>query len=298
MRHVVIIPYFSEPEIDRYLRIAARLREFPKQRVAYEFMLAASPRIEPSERLRAGFAAIAPARHFQCPTKIFGYPQGPTAMFWDCVDHLNDIYQLDGGFGLWLESDMIPVKPDWISRLSDEWQSARKKPLIMGLHVPDVAKKRFFRRSRPWVKEHLNGGACYANDFVRHLPLEAREGVFDVRLWDFLKDSEHVIRTRQIAFSTVADARRDSLHPERVLLHGFLQDKDAFLDACMDVDLSETGSRLDAPAWWDRCDEAYQRFLLRFVIRGRRAMLKATLLEQRRLEREMTAAVNSLRRAA
>ena len=148
------------------------------------------------------------------------------------------------------------------------------------------------------MKEHLNGGACYANDFVRHLPLEAREGVFDVRLWDFLKDSDQVIRTRQIAFSTVADARRDSLHPERVLLHGFLQDKDAFLDACMDVNLSETGSRLDAPAWWDRCDEAYQRFLLRFIIRGRRAMLKATLLEQRRREREMTTAMNSLRRAA
>jgi len=298
MRHVVIIPYFSEPEIDRYLRIAARLREFPKQKVAYEFLLAASPRIEPSERLREGFSSIAPARHFQCPTKIFGYPQGPTAMFWDCVDHLADAYQLDGGFGLWLESDMIPVKPDWISRLSDEWASSETSPLILGLHVPDVEKRRFFRRSRPWVKEHLNGGACYANDFVRHLPLEAREGVFDVRLWDFLKHSDRVIRTRQIAFSTVANATRDSLDPERVLLHGFLQDKDAFLDACLGVDLSNAHSLPNQSPWWERCDEAYQRFMVRFIIRGRRAMLQATLLEQRRREREMASTMSGLRRAA
>ena len=132
MKHVIIVPYFSEPEIDRYLKIADRLKSFGKQDVDYEFMLAASPRIEPSDRLYQGFSTIAPCRHFHCPTKIFGYPQGPTAMFWDCLDHLSQAYDLRGGFGLWLESDMVPVKRDWLTRLSAEWSRA-DSPLILSL---------------------------------------------------------------------------------------------------------------------------------------------------------------------
>ena len=103
MKNVIIVPYFSEEEVDRYLRIAKRLDAFREQSVAYEFLLAASPRIQPSERLFYAFSQIAPCKHFQCPTKIFGYPQGPTAMFWDCMDHVHETYDLEGGFSLWME---------------------------------------------------------------------------------------------------------------------------------------------------------------------------------------------------
>ena len=286
MKHVIIVPYFSEPEIDRYLKIADRLKTFGKQDVEYEFLLAASPRIEPSDRLYQGFAAIAPCRHFQCPTKIFGYPQGPTAMFWDCLDHLSQAYDLRGGFGLWLESDMVPVKRDWMTRLSAEWSRA-DSPLIMGCYVPDVEKHRFFRRKRLWIAEHLNGGACYSNHFVNDVPLDAREGVFDTQIYRFVRDSGRVVATRQIAFSTTTRLDHDAARTDRVLLHGFMQDKEAFVAAALQVDLDAPAAR-PLPAWRVRLDEAVQKALIRFVIRGRRAQLQSLLIEQDRLERAST----------
>lgn len=283
MKHTIIVPYFSEPEIDRYLRIANRLRQFGPQAVDYQFLLAASPKIEPSERLYQGFCDIAPCVHFQCPTRIFGYPQGPTAMFWDCMDEIANHHDLQGGFSLWLESDMVPVKRDWITRLSAEWSQA-ERPLIMGCYVPDVDKHRFFRRKRLWISEHINGGACYSNHFAHEMPLDAREGVFDTQIYKFVKDSGRCVLTRQIAFSTTNRLARDAARVDRVLLHGFLQDKEAFVSNCLNLPIdAEVPEEL--PAWRVRLGETMHKALIRFVIRGRRAMLAALLIEQDRLER-------------
>ncbi|MEZ6108160.1 MAG: hypothetical protein R3B96_19150 [Pirellulaceae bacterium] len=284
MKHIVIVPYFSEPEIDRYLRIADRLRQFGSQGVDYQFLLAASPKIEPNDRLYQGFSDIAPCQHFQCPTRIFGYPQGPTAMFWDCMDHVANEHDLQGGFSLWLESDMVPVKRDWLARLASEWSEANS-PLIMGCYVPDVQKKRFFRRARLWISEHINGGACYSNDFAHAMPLDAREGVFDTQVYQFLKETGRVVNTRQIAFSTTQRLQRDAARADRVLLHGFLQDKEAFVTACLATD-PDAAVPEEQPAWKTSLSEAGQKALIRFVIRGRRAMLGALLIEQDRLERQ------------
>lgn len=284
MKHTIIVPYYSEPEIDRYLRIADRLRQFGPQSTAYQFLLAASPKITPSDRLYQGFCDIAPCVHFQCPTRIFGYPQGPTAMFWDCMDHIANDHDLAGGFSLWLESDMVPVKRDWIDRLSAEWSQA-KNPLIMGCYVPDVDKHRFFRRKRLWISEHINGGACYSNHFGREMPLDARAGVFDTEIYKFIKESGRCILTRQIAFSTTSRLERDAAREDRVLLHGFLQDKEAFVNACLELPIDPIAQQ-QPPAWRVNLNESMHKALIRFVIRGRRAMLAALLIEQDRLERK------------
>ena len=285
MKQVIIIPYFSEEEIDRYLKIGQRLASFKTQNTPYEFLLAASPRIEPSARLYEGFSQIAPCQHFQCPTQIFGYPEGPTAMFWDCMDHIENAYDLDGGFSLWMESDMVPVKQDWIDRLSAEWQLSPTAPLLMGCYVPDVMKQRFFRRKRLWIKEHINGGACYSNDFASQMPAEAREGVFDMVVFKHAEAVGRAVGTQQIAFGTVQSVAEEASREDRVLLHGFMQDKDAFLDACLAIDAECSEEVHEASHFKQQVDEAYEKFLLRFVVRGRPAMLRALLLKQKQLER-------------
>ena len=284
MKHVIIVPYFSEEEVDRYLRIAQRLYEFREQSVDYEFLLAASPRIQPSERLYSGLSRVAPCKHFQCPTQIFGYPEGPTAMFWDCMDHIHEAYDLDGGFSLWMESDMVPVKRDWISRLSAEWSLSVTPPLLMGCYVPDVEKHRFFRRKRLWIKEHINGGACYANDFAAAMPPEAREGVFDMVVFQHAEALGRAIGTRQLGFATTDSAVDQASREGRVLLHGFMQDKDAFLEQCLLTNPDQTDSARATSGFIQQMDDAYERFMLRFVVRGRPAMLRALLLKQRNLE--------------
>lgn len=291
MANIIIIPYFSEQEVDRYLRIADRLRTFAQQRAAYSFLLASSPKIEPSQRLYDCFSQIAPTTHFACPSQIFGYPQGPTAMFWDCMDHIAQHTPRDGGFSLWMESDMVPVKPDWIDRLADEWQSLQPSPLLMGCLVPRVMKKRFWRRPRLWIPEHINGGACYAKDFGEAMPKEAREGVFDLSVYAFAEKMGRAFGTQSIGFASVDRARLEISKPERVLLHGFMQDKDAFIQKCIDVSREEVESYQPPAPWVESLDHAYRRFKVRFVIRGHRAMLTA-------LQQQQDADESKLRRAA
>lgn len=233
--NIVIVPYYSEQEIARYLKIAEQILALGHQETAFEFLLASSPRIAPSRRLRDQFSRIAPARVLACPSQVFGYPQGPTAMFWDCMDHLAATDAADGGFSLWMESDMVPVKPDWLDRLAGEWRQGGNL-LVLGCFVPTLRRKRFLRRTKVWTPEHINGGACYAKDFGRQVPQEYRAGIFDLAIYPYLKQSGRYRATQSIAFSTVKRCHRDLADPRRVILHGFLQDKDLFLDRCLHPD--------------------------------------------------------------
>lgn len=230
--NIVIVPYYSEEEIRRFLKVAEHILALGSQETSFEFLLASSPRIEPSRCLLDEFSRIAPARALACPSQVFGYPQGPTAMFWDCMDHIAATAAADGGFSLWMESDMVPVKPGWLDRLSGEWEQGGDL-LVMGCFVPTVIKKRFLRRSRVWVNEHINGGACYAKDFGRQVPPEYRTGTFDLAVYPYLKQCGRFRTTPSIAFSTVKRCQRDLSDPRRVILHGFLQDKDLFLEHCL-----------------------------------------------------------------
>lgn len=98
-------------------------------------------------------------------------------MYWDAMQFIAENFAESDGFGLWLESDMAPVKPDWLDRLSAEWYTD-PPPLMMGCYVPDVYKHRLFRKPKLLLNAHINGGACYATDFAIRMPQEARDGVF------------------------------------------------------------------------------------------------------------------------
>ena len=237
--HTIILPYFCDAEIERYELILEHIYRLGQQQVDYEFLLAASPKISPSERLMAAASRVAPSRHFACPSQVFGYPEGPSAMFWDCMCHLAE-GRGRTGFALWMESDMCPIKPDWLDQLDRDWEACGDI-FVMGCVVPQVNRHqrtpvvgRFsnkFQHKR-WVTQHVNGGACYRCDLVRHMPSDFRDGLFDVRLGEILGEMGGYADTPCISFSTLERLSDDLDDPQKVLLHGYLQNKDVFLQGC------------------------------------------------------------------
>lgn len=283
-QHIVILPYYCREEVSRYLRIADFLLHQAPTRVPFRFLLAASPRTEPDQDLYRAFSKLAPTDHFRCPTEVFGYPEGPTAMYWDCMDHVAERFGDCRGFSLWLESDMCPTRGDWLDRLSSEWFSVDPDPVMMGCYVPDVYKFRWLRRPKRLLESHINGGACYALNFAHQLPKSAREGVFDMSVYGHAQAVGRVLPTRQITFSTVARARRDRLDPERSLLHGFMQEKDQFIDECLRPLTPAEQRRVVLHSLEDQWDVLRRRVRVCFVRRGKEAMLENMLLTKQRLE--------------
>ena len=282
-QHIIILPYYADDEIERYLKIAERLKTFPKPDSKVHFLLANSPKREPSQRLYDAFQEIAPCTLFSCPSQVFGYPQGPTAMYWDTMEYIAEHFAGNQGFSLWMESDMAPVKEDWIDRLSDEWYSG-ETPLMMGCYVPDVYKHRFFRKPKLLLNAHVNGGACYACDFAKRMPAAARTGVFDMAVYQHAASQNRVRQTRQIAFSTLDRVRRDVVDPTKVLLHGFMQEKDSFIEKCL-APISE--QELTQQRWHqlqNKFDFVKRRIRVQFVRRGHRAMLENMMIAKKRLE--------------
>lgn len=293
--HVIILPYYCQDEIDRYVKISDMLKRFPKPNVSYSFLLAASPLAEPSNELLDAYSSLAPTCQLQCPTQIFGYPEGPTAMYWDAMDFVAKEYEGSTGFSLWLESDMCPAKPDWLDRLSDEWYACDERPLMMGCYVPEVYKPRFFREPKLILDPHINGGACYSIDFGNRMPDKAREGVFDMAVYGCAKVAGFVKASEQIAFSSSNRVRRDIADPAKVLLHGFMQDKNKFIDECVRP-LSPFEMKLARNPWRDQLESLQRRVKVRFVRKGQKAMLENMLLAKEKYE--MARQQLSSRRAA
>ncbi len=289
-QHVVILPYYCQDEVDRYVKIAGWLADQPRPQSEFCFLLASSPLTEPNDELYEAFSQIAPTVHYQCPTQVFGYPEGPTAMYWDCMDFVADEFAGSQGFSLWLESDMCPTRSDWIDRLSAEWFSVSPEPMMMGCYVPQIFKYRLFRKPKAILDPHINGGACYALDFSRRMPPEAREGCFDMAVYKHANRLGTVLETDQISFSTLGRVRRDLLDDAKVLLHGFMQDKDRFIESCLRP-LSPQERRVSAllPIR-DRLETLQRRVRVCFVRRGHRAMLENMLLTKQKLEAERRAA--------
>jgi hypothetical protein len=199
-------------------------------------------------------------------------------MFWDCMDYLAANTPDDGGFGLWLESDMLPVKPDWLDRLNSEWNEA-PHALVMGRLVPTVYKWRIPRR-KIWIPQHINGGACYAKSLVLEVPISYRRDTFDLAVFPFLRQRGRFQATESFAFSTIGQCHRDMADPRRAILHGFLQDKDRFIEQCLqptDASLPTVNAGPRALAGLSR---AWRRLKLHLFCSRQQAMLEALLLEQ------------------
>ena len=286
--HIIVLPYFCHQEVDRYLKIAEQIASFPAPRVEVHYLLAASPRTEASVELERAFEGLGKVVSFQCPTQIFGYPEGPTAMFWDCMDYIDAHYRGNDGFSLWLESDMAPIKADWIDRLSKQWYSFDEIPIMMGCYVPEVYKSRLFKEPKLLLEPHINGGACYAMDFASQMPSAARTGVFDMAVFQFAQAKSRAMATKQISFSTNARVRRDLTNPDKVLLHGFMQEKDQFIDQCL---RPLTPQEIKAAAWnplKDRLETAKRRLRVCVVRKGRRAMLENMFLAKQQFDQTDT----------
>ena len=293
-QHNVILPYFCNEEVNRYLKIAERLSTFPQPANGYRFILASSPRTKTSRELVEAYSRLGTTIPFACPSQIFGYPAGPTAMFWDCMDFIAEQFPTNKGFSLWLESDMAPAQPDWLDRLSSQWFSEKETPIMMGCYVPEVYKHRLFKKSKLILQPHINGGACYAMDFAKRMPTAARQGVFDMAVFEFAQKLGRAKFTRQISFSTVARVRRDLLDNEKVLLHGFMQPKDAFIERCLQP---LTESEKNAIAWnplLDQLEQVKRQIRVKFVRKGNRAMLENMFLAKQRYERLENAQIEEL----
>ena len=207
-------------------------------------------------------------------------------MFWDCMEYIEKAYPSNDGFSLWLESDMCPTQTDWIDRLSDLWYAGDQRPLMMGCYVPEVYKYRLLKRKKRILEPHINGGACYAMNFASQMPDDARQGVFDMAVYQFAKDRGLARECRAISFSTTDRVRRDLMDPSKVLLHGFMQEKDQFIDDCIrPLDESET-----ANAKWnalqDQIETTRRKLKVWFVRRGREAMLENMFLAKQRYEQD------------
>ncbi len=288
-KHIVILPHFCEQEVERYELIASRIAEWDTPNVEIDFLVAASPKREPSQRLMDAFENIGNVVAFKCPTQIFGYPEGPTAMFWDCMEFIAKQYPGADGFALWLESDMCPTQENWLDVLSEQWfirDAQGRLPLMMGCFVPEVYKHRIFKQPKKILDPHINGGACYAMDFATRMPEEAREGVFDMAVYQFAADLGLARETRSICFSTVGRVGRDLADSSKVLLHGFMQEKDEFIEKCV---APVNGNNMESRRWMelkDRADTAQRKMKVWFVRRGKKAMLENMFLAKQRYERE------------
>lgn len=285
-KHIIILPYFCQEEVDRYLKIARCLKSFPVPNVEVDFLLASSPRTQTNEALVAAYSELGTAVPFACPTQIFGYPEGPGAMFWDCMQFISQNYQGNDGFSLWLESDMSPIKPNWIDRLSDEWYAGDQTPVMMGCYVPEVYKYRVFKKPKLILHPHINGGACYSMDFAQQMPEEARQGVFDMAVYQYAEKLGRAKFTQQISFSTLNRVRRDVADSNKVLLHGFMQEKDEFIEQCLKPLTERERSRSNWNPLLDQIETAKRKFRVQFVRRGHRAMLENMFLAKQKFEAE------------
>ncbi|MBL8890680.1 MAG: hypothetical protein JNL67_11945 [Planctomycetaceae bacterium] len=293
MAHTIILPYFSADEIQRYVKIVRHIAALEQQNPAgrsacsFNFLLAASPKIEPSDELRRVCEEVAPTHSFQCPTQIFGYPAGPTAMFWDAMDYVQDRLQdREDGFALWLESDMVPVKSNWLDRLDQEWRSEGQTPIVMGCYVPELYKVRLFRSKRLVLHEHINGGACYNKQLSSLIPDSVKSEVFDMVVYREAKKIGLTICSEQIMFSTTQRARRDVMDQEKVLLHGFMQEKDQFVDkCCAPITMLERGMQ----PWnglLDAIEDMQRQVKMLWLRRGRHAVLENMYHSKRKLSRQ------------
>jgi hypothetical protein len=285
-QNFIILPYFCEEEVIRYLKIAERLKSFPEPEGGYHFLLAASPKTKTHPLLVNAYSRLGRTISYTCPTQIFGYPEGPTAMFWDCMDFLADNYGDRPGYALWLESDMAPTQPDWIDRLSREWFSSGETPIMMGCYIPEVYKQRWFKPKKLILHAHINGGACYALNFAKQMPAEARDGVFDMAVYRFAEKIGKIKPTSQIAFSTLSRVRRDLLDDSKVLLHGFMQDKDVFIQRCLDpVTENERRARQWHPLL-ETLENFNRRIRIQFVRKGKSAMYENMFIAKQQFELE------------
>jgi hypothetical protein len=229
MKQLVVFPYFSEQEIARYCRIAEFYAATMRSDVSVEFLLARRSFVRDAPELVGLLKRIAPVRQFQSLSTERSYPAGPTLFFWEIMDYIAGIYEDDGGFVLWHESDMVAVRPDWLERLDREWRCYTGK-LVMGIYESGY----YLWMDNSFMKPHVNGGACYSKRLSRCIGEEFRKGFFDISMFDAIKNRKYV-NSRQFVFSAIHNILSHIRNRNVTIMHGVAQPKDDFIDAVVKI---------------------------------------------------------------
>lgn len=224
LRHTIVLSYFSQAEAERYKALARVLAAWPRPE-AFDvecLICTVTTGVAEDPALVEAMSAVMPTRSYRCQTTVEGYPQRPTAMFWEIMAHVGATDPGDGGFALWLEADMVPARPTWLDELHREW-TRHRRPLVMGRLQP----RTYVPTSRIVTSPHINGGACYSKSYSREIPERAKGGVFDGTPWPEVKRSGRFVATDLFAYSSVVGLALD-MSSRAAVLHGYRQDKPVF----------------------------------------------------------------------
>lgn len=207
MEHIVILPYYSRTELERFARLAGIWRRLDPGRVRYRFLL--SSRFDAPaapQSLLNELAGLAPLELHSCTTPETQFPNSASAMFFDTMEHVRRSARRDGGFALWIEADMVPLRPKWLEDFEAEWRTGHYT--LMG---------RYMR----WhdVPEHINGGACYTKDFARVVPRNIAGG-WDVTCYPFVQRFGMARRTELIDFRYLSPTLASAPRSGAAIIHG------------------------------------------------------------------------------
>jgi hypothetical protein len=130
--------------------------------------------VKPNLTLPDSVNAWAKVTRFPENQGITGWPEGPNA----CFKQINWFYhhgKLNGPF-FWLEADCIPVVPDWLDLIADEYKRGGK-PFMGAIVEPDSHLGRVGR-----VPRHMTGNAVYPEHAYKLAPriMEATHTCWDV----------------------------------------------------------------------------------------------------------------------
>ena len=279
MKHIIVIPYYSRREIKVFLETAKTWKKLTKTNLNYEFLLSVRYDTKPDKTLEKEFSKIAHTRSIQCQTRGKGIRapakgfniEGPTAMFWDTMEYVNNNYPKDGGFVLWFEYDMVPLIPSWLDKLDEKWRTGNY--VMMGKLIDRNWVRKYFPKCLPGMVEHINGGACYKKDFCEkvfkkkcNLKLS-----WDIEIFSQIKSKYSYKATNLIEFRFCHPTIIHSPHKETVLLHG-IKDLSALLYARksnkIDVNTSLTQSHIyELP-------KVFFNIMIRFIKRQIKTCLK------------------------
>ena len=116
------------------------------------------------------------------------------------------------------------------------------------------------------------------------MPAEARQDVFDMAVFQYAQGLGRAVSTNLISFSTSSRVRRDLQDQDKVVLHGFMQEKDLFIDQC----LSPLSEKEISGAVWngtrDQIETLQRRLRVCFVRKGREAMLENMFLAKAKFD--------------
>lgn len=210
--HTIVLPYFSEQELGRFHDLADYINNctFKITNCRYNFLIVACS-LPLDNSLVDKFRYIAPSVGYVTPVGKLDYGNGSCSLFWDVAEHVHNNYPHDG-FMLWMESDMVPLKPDWIDSLDAIWENQS----ILGMRV----KRCFYASTQTLTTEHINGGACYNKMLAGLVPREARKHPFDMSLYPFVSnDAKFTDAFRFISNNRIRDVVFD---PSAVVGHAYV----------------------------------------------------------------------------